>query len=238
MALTSVALLGAVGFSALANANTRSDLAVCASNLRQVGRAFHMWASDHGGENPWWVSFSDGGSYIKPGGPQPPGGVFNVPNAGPLSVNLRNNPWLQFAFINQELRTPALLACPAHRLNRRAETFSNEPTNGYFHFEMQNRATSYFIGLHAFSQSPSSMLSGDKSILPDTLNQSCSANVGLASMIELDGSVQGWGDFLHPKAGNILVNDGHVEELSAAGLSAFLSGRGEENGATHFMKPQ
>src|SRR5687768_14142574 len=104
-ALVSVSLLGALGLSVLGGTAARSDLAVCANNLRQVGRAFHMWASDHGGENPWWTSYGDGGSYVRAGGPPPPGGVLNVPGFGPVPAAVRNNAWMQFAFINQELQT-------------------------------------------------------------------------------------------------------------------------------------
>ena len=92
--LAGVGLLGSLGLSVLANTGERSDLVVCGNNLRQVGRAFHMWASDHGGENPWWTSYADGGSYV-PFGPPPPGGVINVPGYGSAPAALRANAWVQ-----------------------------------------------------------------------------------------------------------------------------------------------
>jgi len=237
-ALGAVALLGTVGLSGLASSAVRSDSALCGNNLRQVGRAFHMWASDHGGQNPWWVHYNDGGSYIPGGGPQPPGGLLNIPGLGPVPAGLRYNAWVQLTYISQELRNPSLLVCPADRTKTRAKTFSNNPTNGLFAPAFQNRANSYLIGTHAMVQWPSEILSGDRSLKEDSANASCSANIGPVSSINvIQGSAPGWTSDLHPDGGNLLANDGHVEFLSAAGLGPYFAPGGEENGAIHFLKP-
>ena len=234
--LASIALLGTVGISVLANSAVRNDSAVCANNLRQVGRAFHMWASDHGGEHPWWTGYTDGGGYIGFNEPVPP--TINVPGAGPLPSPLRINPWFHFGFVSQELRTPAVLVCPTDRAKTRAETFSNNPTNGYFALNFQNRATSYFIGAHALSTAPSAMLSGDRSLKEDAFGN-CPVNMGNISRIELNGLPKSWNTDLHPSGSNLLLNDGRVEEFSSDGLNWFLDprGGGEIVGNTHIVKP-
>jgi type II secretory pathway pseudopilin PulG len=241
--LIAVGLLGAVGLSGLAGTADRSDLVVCANNLRQVGRAFHMWASDHGGENPWWTSYSDGGSYVSAGGPPPPGGIINVPGFGPAPAAVRGNAWVQFGFINQELQTPAPLVCPTDRTKFRASDFSKTPNQGYFALDAQNRAVSYFVGMHAFNRAPWSMLSGDRSLKEDGFASGCPANVGPLSFISLpfqSGGFQpkGWSSDLHLGAGNVLLNDGRVEELSQTGLGRFMGlSTDDDNGVSHFLKP-
>jgi len=235
--LLTITLLGTVAFSVLGNTFTRTDLAVCSNNLRQIGRAFQMWASDHGGENPWWTPYTSGGSFIPPGGPLPPGNSITIPGAGLLPVTLRNQVWFQFGFIGEELRTPALLVCPSDAVRVRAQTFSSNSTNGYFHPNFQTRANSYFIGAHALQQFPFTMLSGDRSIKDHGQNSSCLVNVGGISVIYLYGS-QGWTTTLHPISGNLLLNDGRVEEMTVSKLGIFLSSQNDDGGSTHLIKPQ
>ena len=240
--LAAIGLLSALGVSVLASTAVRNDIAVCANNLRQVGRAFRMWASDHGGENPWTVSYTDGGCYIRPSGPLPPGGILNVPGAGPVPAGARNNAWFHFAFVSQELRTPEPLVCPTDRTKVRARTFSNNSTDGYFFIGMRDRATSYIIGPHAVSQAPWSMLSGDRTLKEDFVNSTCSANLGTVSGISLvprppPASFSGWNPGLHPNGGNLLSNDGRAEFISATGLYTYLGATFEENGSLHYLKP-
>jgi len=55
-----LALVGAVSLLMLvsaplgANVRTRTDRLVCEANLRQIGHAYQLWASDHGDRNPIW----------------------------------------------------------------------------------------------------------------------------------------------------------------------------------------
>ena len=236
-AIATVALLGTVGLSVPGSSAVRSDSAVCANNLRQIGRAFQMWATDHGGQNPWWVHWTDGGSFVTSTGAQPPGGLLNVPGLGPVPASLRNNTWFQFGFVSPELQTPAILLCPTDRSKVRAKTFSNNPADGFYALSFQNRAHSYLIGTHAVAQVPSSMLSGDRSLKESFINGSCSANVGSVFGISTSPFSYGWTSDLHPDGGNLLANDGRVEFLSAPGQAAFFAPAPDENGAIHFLKP-
>ena len=229
-----IALLATIAISVMGTGAERNDAAVCANNLRQIGRAFQMWASDHGGQNPWWTHYSDGGSFMTSGAPP----VFNVPGLGPVPTALRNNTWVQFGFVGQELQNAALLVCPADLSRSRARTFSNNPTNGFFSANFQHRANSYIIGTHAVLQVPSSMLSGDRSLKEHYVSSSCSANVGVASGISMvPPSAPGWTSDLHPDGGNLLANDGRVAFISAAGQVPYFAPGPEENGTIHFLKP-
>src|SRR5437762_9809206 len=53
--LITLALLGAIALPVLAGNKARSEQALCFSNLRQIGHAFHLWASDHADRNPWFT---------------------------------------------------------------------------------------------------------------------------------------------------------------------------------------
>ena len=238
VALACVTLISTMGITVLGDNRERSERVLCANNLRQIGRAFHMWVSDHGGENPWWTPYRDGGSLISNTDPGPPGNMFNVPGIGPMLATVRNNAWFQFAFINQELRTPGLLACPSEQNKVRAENFSSSTSSrGYLSVSFRDRATSYFIGLHAMNQHPSSILSGDRTLREDNQNATCNANVG--SVFYLAGtSSSGWLPSLHIAGGNLLLNDGRVEELSISGLAKFLKlPRLDDFQSHHFIKP-
>ena len=236
--LAAVSLIGAMGLTVLGDNRERSERVVCANNLHQVGRAFHMWASDHGGENPFWTSYRDGGSLIRSGDPLPPGGVFTIPGVpGIWLASLRNTAWLQFAFINQELPAPAVLLCPSEQNRVRAQDFSSTPSKGYLSSNFRDRATSYIIGLHAMDQYPSSILSGDRTLREEGTDSSCNANVGVVSRIS---GTSGWLPFLHNGSGNVLLNDGRVEKLSTSGLVKFLQPPAPDAPAQghHYIKPQ
>jgi len=232
--LAAAGLLTALGASVMGSSAARTDLIVCANNLRQVGRAFNVWASDHGGENPWWVSYKEGGSLVRNTEPRP--STISVPGLGPAPTGLRQNAWFQFAFISQELQTPTVLVCPTDREKFRAENFSTE--GGYMSAGFQDHATSYFVGLHAFGTIPNSMLSGDRTIKENLVNVDCSASISATLNIPRGGPY-GWLPGLHEsRVGNLLMNDGHVEELSVFGLGQYLwSGGGETMRNDHILKP-
>src|SRR4051794_618907 len=78
-----VSLLAAIGMVAGASTRDRSERSVCMNNLRHIGRAYNLWASDHGDANPVSVDYSEGGMRINPFGPNP--GVFQVPGMPPVA---------------------------------------------------------------------------------------------------------------------------------------------------------
>ena len=232
--LACVTLISAMGLSVLGDNRERSERVVCVNNLRQIGRAYNMWANDHGGENPFWTHYNNGGAFYPASSPPPPSGVYNIPGVGMLPATLRNNAWFQFLFINQELRTPAVLVCPSDQTKLRAQEFSTDRSKGFASSTYMDRATSYFVGFHAVNQNPSSLLSGDRTLRADGQNGSCPANVGSVSVIV---STSGWVSGLHNAGGNLLLNDGRVEELSTAGFARFLAPDGVP-GLHHFSSPR
>src|SRR5712692_3771610 len=146
-----LALLACVAVPLVASPKLHNQRAVCASNLRQIGRALELWGNDHGDQTPWATEFSDGG-------------MRNPPANSPL-ILIRNNAYVYYNWISNELVTAQPLACPADSAKRAATDFSRLPGRGLNNPVFQNNAVSYFIGLHASFDYPQSVLCGDRNLL-------------------------------------------------------------------------
>ncbi len=194
LACLAVGLLGiALAIPALANNKGRSDRAVCISNLASIGRAFNQWASEHGGMYPVYVDVRDGGTRNHPSG-------------------LNNNLWFQMAWLSNELVTPRILACPADRKVRVAQEFTSlNPNSGFLHPNFQNTAVSYFLGWPKPSDGRL-LLSGDNG-LPSTISSASEVQISPVFVINAkDPNLRWVPGTAHRDAGNLLFNDGSVEQ--------------------------
>src|SRR5205814_8654621 len=142
----------------------------CLNNLRLVGRAEHLWATDHNEQMPWWVDVNEGGT---------------------RHSILQNNSWFNYGVMTNELGTPRILACPSDPATRPAHDFSFIP-GGFFHAGNKNSSVSYFIGLHTFLRDApwndgyaqgvfQKALAGDRNLRPDAVNQLCSSGIAVAA---------------------------------------------------------
>lgn len=231
--LAALALLTAIALPGLATSRPRSEQAACFNNLRQIGRAFQEWASDHGDRNPWVTPASEGGTYVGYGSP--------TPSWAPL----RGNAWFQMGTISNELGTPKLLVCPSDwgvGASRRVATdFSYTNANGgFFAPGFRNNALSYTIGLHSFAGASRAILSGDRHIRWDVVNGSCSYG-GPALICTINGGSLSvaWTNAIHRETGNLLLNDGRVEQLTSSGLqhSADISSHNVGGLGNHILAP-
>lgn len=194
--LGTVALLLAVAMPLLASNRSSSDRAVCQSNLRQIGRAFNMWADDHEGKFPWLTTGF---------------------NSNPLGVNA----WYQFYLVSSELQTPRILVCPTDLERSPAFDWSNSPYTGFTHPSARNLSVSYLVGLGSLQQ-PSGFLSADRNVQYTSISPGCFVGPWSSGIPSLDweSPTLEWTDKLHNKSGNILLNDGSV---MAAGQSDLKS---------------
>lgn len=185
-----VALLLAVAMPLLASNRSSSDRAVCQSNLRQIGRAFNMWADDHGGRYP----------YETPGAE---GGVSDHPIA--------NNAWYQFLAIRAELVTPRVLVCPTDGDRVYATDWSNSPNGGFAGANRRNLSVSYTVGLGTLHD-PRGFLSGDRNVRFSSYSPGCFDGAVFSGIPQLDwqSPTLDWTDQLHNRSGNILSTDGSV----------------------------
>jgi hypothetical protein len=215
-ALAAFALLFLLVWPLLAQSQSRSQLAICFGNLRQVGRAMLSWNAEHGARDPWRVGPEFGGT------------------ARHLS-GLENNLWFQFAWFSNELRTPRILACPADATVKVASDFGFATTNSFLDASIRNNAVSYFLGLDALAESPQSVLSGDRNLRVQAMTTSCSSGINPAWQIDPNNT--GWNQTnLHGATGYLLFHDGRVELRSSAGLrQAFDPSVGTDVGVLHVL---
>lgn len=179
--LACLALLMAVALPLLASNRSASDRAVCQNNLRQIGRAFNMWADDHGGHYPY-----DAAS-----------------GSGAASHPLANNAWYQFLFLQAELESPRVLACPTDT--------DRIPATVWFNPLLRNGSISYTVGLGT-RYDPRGYLSSDRNINSSGITSFCCAGPAYDGTRRLswDAPELDWTGKLHNKSGNILRFDGSV----------------------------
>jgi hypothetical protein len=196
----------------MVNPRTRANSAMCQANLAQVGRAFQLWASDHGDRLPILVSSNEGGLF----------GVY-----------LAHNAWYHYAWISNELSTPKVLVCPADTNTvRRARDFSANPDGGFLHPNYRANALSYMVSLHVQFYAPGSLMNADRNITPLVNGGGCSY-AGLQAVQVLQtfpgaGPVSSWGNDIHGARGNLLFRDGSVQETTSVQLRAALDRTGED----------
>lgn len=217
-----VAVLALLALPALANGKAGSQRAVCANNLARIGRAQATWGSERGDLLPWQVLSDFGGTRNHPSG-------------------LNNNIWFQFAWVSNELATPRILACPSDRLAKVADKFGLQ-TNGLLHPGNQNNSISYTLS-HPYPEYGRLVLSSDRNAGFDGgLGGGCFS--GMTVYTSIHGSNSFWMDFIHVKSGNLLFNDGSVEQADNDGLRGAMSRYdgistvADRHSQAHFLTPR
>ena len=117
----------------------------CVSNLKNVGLAFRIFATDNEGHFP-----------------------MSLPLARKGTRELINDPtlvWLHFAAMSNELSTPKVLRCPDDKVGRiEATTFRREFRDRQTAVFSQNANLSYFVGVDANERNPMMLLAGDRNV--------------------------------------------------------------------------
>lgn len=129
-----VVILMSLILAAIAKVKPRVYLVTCASNLRQIGIAFHSWGTDHAEQFPMQVP---------------------VRNGGTLGLVSRGYALPNFWAVRKELGNPKILVCAADASRRAAAGFTPSLT-------FTN--VSYLVGLDAAPAKPASLLSGDRNL--------------------------------------------------------------------------
>ncbi len=215
--ITTVAVLAALALPSLAGNWPRFARVHCLSNLRSVGQGFHIWASEHGEENPWRVPAAEGGTH-------------------PQSFPMGNNAYAHFMVLSNVLESPRVLVCPADSDRVIARTWGLEP-GGFLNTSYRNRALSFLVGVHALPTQTDSVLSGDRTI---RFSGRGTCSLGLASVpaVYANDSSVGFASTNHAGQGNLLFNDGRVEQTTSAQMSAAVRNNANlDNGAAHFLAP-
>jgi prepilin-type N-terminal cleavage/methylation domain-containing protein/prepilin-type processing-associated H-X9-DG protein len=188
-----IAILAALLLPALARSKAKAKSAACVSQQRQIGVGFRMWADDNENRFPWMLTTEEGGTQ-----------------------ELASEAHLQFLALSNEIKTPKILACPSDRKIRVAEDW---PTYDL----LSDLALSYFAGLCANEQNPSSLLTGDRNIEGVSRMTACTNAAGWVMGYAL-GETAYWSRELHSGRGNVALADGSVHALSTASLRSYRTG--------------
>jgi type II secretory pathway pseudopilin PulG len=182
---------------ALQRARSKAERISCVSCFKNIGLGFRIFATDNQGFMPFQFSTNSPGT--------------NNPISRPSFGGTREyaldpvSAWRHFAVITNELSTPKILHCRADRERTPARNFL-EFTN--------NRFLSYTVGISVTKeQHPQSILASDRNLMVDGLAVS---NTVLTLTTNLNA---GWDRRIHVEAGNVLLGDGSVQQVSSGRLS-------------------
>jgi len=218
--LAAGALLLALVLPALATSQSRGHVAQCLNNLRLMGRAVQMWASDFESQTPWRTPVEKGG--LLPTSGQRPG-----------------NAWFDLLILSNQLVTPRILACPADTDAVVATDFTFNSAGGFASPSYRNRATSYVLNLESFVEHSEGLLFADKNLQLTPGVQACSALVNnTVNFYTWPVPNNGWTNRVHGFSGNIVVMDGSVSPTTSEQMRAAMTKSRNDNGLyVHLLRP-
>ena len=180
----------------------------CVNNLKNIGLAWRIYASDNNGLFPWQAAATNRSAFG-------PTNYATVPGAG---LGPAQGVAVTFAFSSYELSTPELVLCPSDttrfRLKTNSFTFLMAPAQT----PVRDRAISYFIGTSASEEEPQSILSGDRNLAggpfsadPKRPPSQVALRIPYATATNVAAMKSaGWTKDIHDFGGNLLLGDGSV----------------------------
>ena len=167
----------------------------CRNNLKHVGLAFRIFATDNGGKFPMELSFTNGGTADGLSDPQ--------------------KLWRLYATLSNELSTPIILHCPEDSERKRAALWQPSPKAPAEPVFNSNQYVSYFLGLNARESDSSSILGGDRNLATN------GSVLSAGRLLITTESEPRFTPEIHQGNGNLLFGDGHVERVVDGNLTPF-----------------
>lgn len=230
-----IAILAGMLLPALAKAKAKAQKIKCVNNLKQIGLAFRMFATDHDDYFPMGVTYANGGSS------EAIAALGNLTDGKPDPYI-----WMHFGAMRNELNTPKILISPPDS-HTEATSFDLENVDAPFN---SNARISYIIGHEANETEPSTILSGTRDIINNNNTNINTKNpAGTVLRCEYaEGGRRGprWsrsegdiprlsGEIHGLSGGNFVLGDGSVHSKSTEGLKRQLVDSGP--GPKTFSRP-
>jgi prepilin-type N-terminal cleavage/methylation domain-containing protein len=211
-----IAILAALLLPALAKAKQKATRVKCTAGMKQILLAFKVWQEDLETQAfPWRLTMAQGGN-------------TNYP--------LKNNLYIQYSAISNQLANPAVLADPGdRRINLRPAQHWGQTAGGLLAPGYANNSCSYVLGQDAGVQSGGRFLPLDqvqqhmlvmcRNVSVSGQNMGCSSGLVPAAGFTkpfTDGSARWTNDVHGVNAGNVGLIDGSAHQVTTKGLQDIL----------------
>ena len=211
-----IAILAGMLLPALAKAKAKAQRIKCVNNLKNVGLAFRIFATDNGDRFPMQITHAEGGSSDWAG--LPPNQALQAPNI-----------WRHFSALSNELSTPKIITCPSDNAVTEANNWNTNKVadNAPIQTFSANDHLSFFVGLAADETRPQVFLAGDRNILSTSGVPVARTDItkSVITALRTNAAIAdkiAWSKDMHNEQGDICMGDGSVQQFSSSRLRASL----------------
>jgi prepilin-type N-terminal cleavage/methylation domain-containing protein len=219
-----IAILAGMLLPALAKAKAKAQRIACVNNLKQIGLAFRVFATDNQDVFPMGVSLLEGGS--------------SEARAATPAVNGGRSNFMHFMVMSNELSTPKIINCPSDNYGAQSRIIATNWDHIYnwtTRRGIRNRAVSYIVGYDAQETLPQMILTGDRNMtnnaidanppIPGDGRSSYAARLGTNHTATAGG---GWTRDTHVSSGNLGMADGSVQQVTTSRFRETLRNSGSD----------
>ena len=185
----------------------------CVNNLKMIGLGWRIYSTDNNGLYPWQSRATNRPACV-------PTNYASVPGA---ALEPAHGVAANFAIISNELSTPRILLCGSDTKRFQLKTNSFAFLMAPAQTPVRDRAISYFIGTSANEEEPQSILGGDRNLAggpfsadPNKPPSQVALRLPRATATNVAAmNSAGWTQDIHQRAGNLLLGDGSVQQVSS-----------------------
>jgi prepilin-type N-terminal cleavage/methylation domain-containing protein len=212
-----IAILASLLLPALSLAKRKAWITTCMNNLKMIGIATRIYATDNQDRFSWQVPQREGGS------------------AEYLASSKATEYWRHWVALSPALGPVGAVRCLSDRNRNRAKTFGETEFGG----PTGNLSMSYFLGKGSDEAKANTILSGDRNVLYGDYNND-DDNEGTHQKFGKQFSATKkpmWTKRLHKEVGNVLLSDSSVQLSSSQKLMQYMIDSSDNRFGNELMFP-